>query len=173
MRASRPAIGISSRSSAARLAAARLAALLALVTLAAACVSSPRAVGPTTLSGPVPPPAAGATATASRAPGATDGPLMIRDPRVEWTHTASTESTYAWACTVENPADEGFRVTIVVHMLDANGRQLSSANQAFRIEGKSTMEIDGFGLVEGAESNRVASWRLEYWVQLAAIPIRD
>jgi len=146
-------------------------ALLAL-TISAACVSPPRAVGPTTLSGPLPQPVAGAEATAAAAPGATDGPLRILDPRFEWTHTAVTESTYEWGCTVENPGDEGFRVTIVIQLLDSNGRQVSSANQAFRLDGKTTLEIEGNGLIEGDTGDTVASWRLEYWVQVPHRPIR-
>jgi hypothetical protein len=152
--------------------AGKLAFAWLALTLSAACVSPPRAAGPTTLAGPVPLPASGAGATAAPAPGATDGPLRLFDAHFEWTHTAVTESTYAWGCSVENPADEGFRVTIVVHLLDENGRQVSSSNQAFRIDGNSTLQIDGNGLIEGDRGDTVVSWRLEYWVQVASRPIR-
>lgn len=133
--------------------------------VAAACVSPPRAVGPTTLSGPLPAALEGSVATAARAPGATDGPLQILEPRFTWTHASSTEATYEWACTVDNPADEGFRVTIVVRLLDDSGRQLAAANQSFRIAGKAATPVRGDGLVEGEQMPEVASWRLEYWVE--------
>jgi len=132
----------------------------------ASCVSAPRAVGPTTLSGPLPLPQEGSAATAARAPEATDGPLRILDPRFTWTHASTTEATYEWACSVENPSDEGFRVTIVVRLLDGNGRQLATANQSFRIGGKATTPVRGDGLVEGEQAPHVASWRIEYWVEM-------
>jgi len=151
----------------------RLGSALGLIVLISACVSPPRAVGPTTLSGPLPRPREGAAATATRAPGATDGPLRILEPRFSWTHATPTEATYEWGCTVENPADEGFRVTIVVHLLDENGRELAAANQAFQIGGKATMPVNGDGLIAGEQSIDVASWRIEYWVQTYPRPIRD
>ena len=141
--------------------------------LGVACVSPPRAVGPTTLSGPLPSPREGAVALAERARGATDGPLRILTPRFTWTHASTTEATYAWNCTVENPADEGFRVTIVVHLLDQGGRRLEATNQSFQIEAKSSMPVTGDGLIEGAASDAVASWRIEYWVQTNPRPIRE
>ena len=151
----------------------RLALALTALFLISACVSPPRAVGPTTLSGPLPLPLEGAAGTATRAPGATDGPLLILEPRFSWTHATRTEATYEWRCVVENPADEGFRVTLVVHLLDENGRELAAANQAFQINGKATMPVDGDGLIEGDQSVEVASWRIEYWVQTYPRPIRD
>ncbi len=150
----------------------RFGLAVAVTLLICGCVSPPRAVGPTTLSGPLPPPQEGAAGTATRAPGATDGPLRILEPRFSWTHATATEATYAWGCTIENPADEGFRVTIVVHLLDENGRELTSANQAFQIRGKATMPVNGEGIIEGEQSVEVASWRIEYWVQTYPRPIR-
>ncbi len=147
-------------------------ALAATGIIAAACVSPPRAVGPTTLSGPLPVPAEGSAAHADRAPGATDGPLRIVAPRFIWTHASMTEATYAWDCTVENPADEGFRVTIVVHLLDHNGRRLAATNQSFQVKGKSSLPVSGDGLIEGEESTEVASWRIEYWVEPNPRPLR-
>ncbi len=147
-------------------AAVRLSlALAASCLVAAACVSPPRAVGPTTLSGTLPMAQEGSAATAARAPGATDGPLEILDPRFVWTHASTTEATYEWACTVDNPADDGFRVTIVVRLLDESGRQLAAANQSFHIAGKAATPVRGDGLIEGAQLPDVASWRLEYWVE--------
>ena len=134
--------------------------------LAASCVSPPRAVGPTTLAGPLPLAQEGSAATAARAPGATDGPLRILEPTFTWTHASSTEATYEWACTVENPADEGFRVTLVVRLLDGSGRQITTANQSFRIDARASAPVRGDGLVEGARVPDVASWRLEYWVEI-------
>ena len=141
--------------------------------LGVACVSPPRAVGPTTLSGPLPTPREGAAALAERAPGATDGPLRILTPRFTWTHASTTEATYAWDCTVENPADEGFRVTIVVHLLDEGGRRLAATNQSFQLAAKSSMPVSGDGLIEAEASDAVASWRIEYWVQANPRPIRE
>ncbi len=74
---------------------------------------------------------------------------------------------------MENPADEGFRVTIVVHLLDQGGRRLEATNQSFQIEAKSSMPVTGDGLIEGAVSDAVASWRIEYWVQTNPRPIRE
>ncbi len=141
------------------------AVVLAAGLVAAACVTPPRAVGPTTLAGPLPMAQEGSVASAARAPGATDGPLEILDPRFTWTHASTTEATYEWACRVDNPSDEGFRVTIVVRLLDENGRQLAAANQSFRVAGKSTTPVRGDGLVEGEQVPEVASWRIEYWVE--------
>jgi hypothetical protein len=140
---------------------------LAVVTLLAipACVSPPRAVGPTTMAGSLPPPSEGQTALAERAPGATDGPLRIIAPRFIWTHASATEATYAWDCTVENPGDEGFRVTIVVHFLDATGRRLASDNQSVSVSGNSRTAVRGEGLLEADQSAAVSSWRVEYWVE--------
>jgi hypothetical protein len=144
----------------------RLSVTLAAAGLAAAaCVSPPRAVGPTTLSGPLPSAQEGSIATAGRAPGATDGPLRILEPRFTWTHASSTEATYEWTCAVENPADEGFRVTIVVRLLDESGRQLAAANQTLHAPGRATTPVRGDGLVEGDQMPEVASWRIEYWVE--------
>jgi len=151
----------------------RLGLAVGLIVLLSACVSPPRAVGPTTLSGPLPRPQEGAAATATRAPGATDGPLRILEPRFSWTHATPTEATYDWGLTVENPADEGFRVTIVVHLLDENGHELAAVNHVFQIGGKATMLGNGDGLIEGEQSVEVASWRIEYWVQTYPRPIRD
>lgn len=139
--------------------------LLAVALAATACVSTPRPVGPMTLSGTLPPPAEGATAAADRAAGATDGPLLIVDPRFQWTHASATEATYAWSCTVENPSDAAFRVTLIVHLLDANGRQLAATNQSLRVAADSSVPVRGDGLIEATESGNVASWRLEYWVE--------
>ena len=147
--------------------------LLAAGVLAAACVSPPRAVGPTTLAGPLPRPQEGSVALAERAAEATDGPLMIVTPRFTWTHASATEATYSWECTVENPADEGFRVTIVVHLLDDSGQRLAATNQSFQIGGKSSMPVSGTGLVEGDQSDEVASWRIEYWVETNPRPNRE
>lgn len=148
---------------------AALRAAFALLTgvLVAACVSAPRAVGPTTLSGPLPPPQEGSVAPAGRAPGATDGPLLVRDPRFRWTHASTTEATYAWDCVLENPADESFRVTVVVHLLDDDGRRLAASNQSLQISGDARVPVSGEGLLEAGESSAVASWRLEYWVEVA------
>jgi hypothetical protein len=145
--------------------ARRLGVALAAVVLATACVTPPRAAGPTTLSGGLPQPQEGSTARADRAPGATDGPLRIVAPRFTWTHATTTEAAYAWDCTVENPADEPFRVTVVVHLLDADGRRLAATNQSFPIEARSSVQVRGDGLLEPAQSAAVASWRLEYWVE--------
>ena len=131
-----------------------------------ACASPPRPVGPTTLSGPLPGPTRGASSTASGAPDSTDGPILIRDARFSWTHVAATESTYEWSCTVENPSNTGFRVTIVVHLLDAGGRRVSSSNQAFRLDGKSILPISGDGLIEGDASTALTNWEIESWVQI-------
>jgi hypothetical protein len=147
--------------------------LFVVGTTVGACVSPPRAVGPTTLAGPLPAPQEGARAPAARAPGATDGPLLVRDPHFTWTHASGTEATYAWSCTVENPADEGFRVTLVVHLLDANGRRLAATNQSFQIGANATVPAAGDGLLEAEQSAAVASWRLEYWVETNPRPIRD
>ena len=145
----------------------RLALTLAAAGLVVACVSPPRAVGPTTLSGPLPLAQEGSVATAARAPGATDGPLRILEPRFTWTHASTTEATYEWSCAVENPADEGFRVTIVVRLLDESGLQLAAANQSLRVGGNATTRVRGDGLVEGEQAAQVASWRLEYWVEMS------
>lgn len=118
-----------------------------------------------TMSGTLPAPAEGATAAAERAPGATDGPLLIVSPRFQWTHASATEATYAWSCTVENPSDATFRVTLVVHLLDANGRQLAATNQSLRVAPDSSVPVNGDGLIEATESGNVATWRLEYWVE--------
>ena len=147
-----------------------LATALAAGLVAAACASPPRPVGPTTLSGPLPGPATGASTNAARAPDSTDGPILIQDARFSWTHVAATESTYEWSCTVENPSNTGFRVTIVVHLLDAAGRRVSSSNQAFRLDGKSTLPISGDGLIEGDESTSLTDWEIESWVQIPSVP---
>lgn len=118
-----------------------------------------------TLSGALPPPAEGADANAERAAGATDGPLLILTPRFEWTHASATEATYSWSCTVENPSDTTFRATLVVHLLDANGRQLAATNQSLRVAAGSSVPVQGDGLLEATESGNVATWRLEYWVE--------
>jgi hypothetical protein len=146
--------------------------LLSVGILGVACVSPPRAVGPTTLSGPLPTPREGSVALAERAPDATDGPLRILAPRFTWTHASTTEATYAWNCTVENPADEGFRVTVVVHVLDEGGRRLEATNQSFQIAARSSVPVTGDGLIEAEASDAVASWRIEYWVETNPRPIR-
>lgn len=148
------------------------AAAALLVAVAAACVSPPRAAGPTTLAGPLPQPQEGSSARAERAPGATDGPLRIAAARFIWTHASNTEATYAWDCTVENPADEDFRVTVVVHLLDGNGRRLAANNQSFPIAARSTVPVRGEGLLPPAQGAAVASWRLEYWVETTRRPLR-
>ncbi len=132
----------------------------------AACASPPRPVGPTTLSGPLPGPTRGASSTAAGAPDAVDGAILIRDARFSWTHVAVTESTYEWSCIVENPSTTGFRVTIVVHLLDVDGRRVSSSNQAFRLDGKSTLPINGDGLIEGDDAGSLTNWEIESWVQV-------
>jgi len=143
-----------------------LAAVTVLAALAMpACVTPPRAVGPTTMAGPLPPPSEGLTALAERVPGATDGPLRIVAPRFRWTHASTTEATYAWDCTVENPGDEAFRVTIVVHLLDATGRRLAGDNQSVSVSGSSRTAVRGDGLLEADLSAAVSSWRVEYWVE--------
>ncbi|MGD8816256.1 MAG: hypothetical protein PVJ51_03665 [Acidobacteriota bacterium] len=145
----------------------RALALLALLAFLAlpACVTPPRAVGPTTMAGPLPPPSEGQTALAERAPGATEGPLRIIAPRFMWTHASTTEATYAWDCTVENPGDEGFRVTVVVQLLDATGRRLAADNQSVSVSGNSRTAVRGEGLLEADLSAAVSSWRVEYWVE--------
>ena len=62
-------------------------------------------------------------------------------------------------------APVGFRVTIVVRLLDENGRQITAANQSFRIDARTSAPLRGEGLVEGAQTAQVASWRIEYWVE--------
>jgi hypothetical protein len=56
-------------------------------------------------------------------------------------------------------------VTVVVHLLDADGRRLAATNQSFPIEARSSVQVRGDGLLEPAQSAAVASWRLEYWVE--------
>jgi hypothetical protein len=147
--------------------------LALLATLAVtACVSPPRAVGPTTLAGSLPAPREGVMAQADRAPGATDGPLRVLEPRFIWTHASATEATYTWSCTVENPADEGFRVTLVVHLLDRNGRRLAATNQSLQIDGNSRVPVRGEGLLEADDGGAVTSWRLEYWVETSPRAVR-
>ena len=151
--------------------ALRVFGLTSLAT-AVACVSPPRAVGPTSLAGAVPGAVSGASASAARAPGATDGPLFIHEPVFAWVHVSSTEATFEWACTVENPSQEGFRVTMIIRLVDAEGRPVKTTNQAFLIEGESMMPLRGEGLVEGIDADRVTEWRLEYWPQLLSRPLR-
>lgn len=153
------------------LGAATALGIVGLVAVSA-CVSPPRPVGPTTLAGPLPGAVDGASATATRAPGATDGPLQILESRFTWTHVTSTEATFEWACTVDNPSQETFRVTIIVRLEDADGRPVKTVNQAFSINGKTMLPVEGEGLVDGSDVDRVAAWRLEYWPQLANRPIR-
>jgi len=152
-----------------------LAVLGSIVSLlfTTACVSPPRAVGPTTLTGALPAPSIGATASADRAPGAIDGPLQILDPHFAWLHASPTASAYTWRCTVDNPSQSTFEVTVVTQLLDINGRPLASSNQAFRLDGGKSMQVAGDGTVDGDVAQRVASWRLEYWVKVPPRPPRD
>ena len=148
------------------------AALLAAI--AVGCVTPPRAVGPTTMAGRVPGAAAGATSGAARAPYATDGPLRwVEAPRFAWTHVSATAATFEWSCTLENPSQDTFQVTVVVRLLDVNGRLVKTSNIGFRIGGKSTMPVNGNGVVEGPEVERVTDWRIEYWPQLSPRPVRE
>ena len=139
----------------------------------AACVSPPRAVGPTTLTGILPAASIGATASADRAPGAIDGPLQILEPHFAWRHASSTSAAYAWQCIVDNPSQSTFDVTVVMQLLDVNGRPLASSNQAFRLDGRKRVPVAGDGAIDGEVALQVASWRLEYWVKVPPRPPRD
>lgn len=139
----------------------------------AACVSPPRAVGPTTLTGVLPAASIGASASADRAPGAIDGPLQILDPHFAWLHASTTAAAYNWECTVDNPSQSTFEVTVVMQLLDVNGRPLASSNQAFRLGGGRSMPVAGDGTVDEDTARLVASWRLEYWVKVPPRPPRD
>lgn len=147
-------------------------AAVALV-FTAACVSPPRAVGPTTLTGTLPAASIGASASAERAPGAIDGPLQILDPRFAWRHASPTAAAYAWQCFVDNPSQSTFDVTVVMQLLDVNGRPLASSNQAFRLDGRKSVPVAGDGTIDGDVAVQVASWRLEYWVKVPPRPPRD
>ncbi len=148
------------------------ACIVALVSTVA-CVSPPRAVGPTTLTGLVPVASIGATASADRAANAIDGPLQILEPHFAWRHASSTAAAYAWQCVVDNPSQSTFDVTVVMQLLDINGRPLASSNQAFRLDGGKSLPVTGDGTVEGEVASQVASWRLEYWVKVPPRPPRD
>ena len=141
--------------------------------LSAACVSPPRAVGPTTLTGVVPAATVGAGASADRAPGAIDGPLQILDPHFSWLHASTTAAAFNWECTVDNPSQSTFEVTVVMQLIDVNGRPLASSNQAFRLGGGRSMPVAGDGTVDGEIARQVASWRLEYWVKVPPRPPRE
>jgi hypothetical protein len=153
----------------------RLAAAppMLFMVLTLACVSLPQPIGPTTLAGPLPAPAAGALASADRAPGAIDGPLQILAPQFTWRHAAPTAAAYAWQCIVDNPSQSDFEVTVVMQLLDIDGRPLASSNQAFRLSRGTRTPVAGEGTVEGEIVRQVASWRLEYWVKVPPRPPRD
>ena len=147
-------------------------AIVSLIFMAS-CVSPPRAVGPTTLTGVLPAASIGASASADRAPGAIDGPLQILDPHFGWLHASTTAAAYNWQCTVDNPSQSTFEVTVVMQLMDVNGRPLASSNQAFRLGGGKSMPVAGDGTVEEAIARQVASWRLEYWVKVPPRPPRE
>lgn len=147
--------------------------MLAVVVLASACVSTPRPVGPTTLEGQLPAPQAGAGADAQRAPDAVDGPLRILEPRFAWTHASPTASAYRWSCTVENPSQSPFLVTVVMQLLDAQGRSVATSNQSFRLADEDRFPVEGDGQVGQELARRVAGWRLEYWVRVPPRPIQQ
>ena len=77
--------------------------------------------------------------------------------------------SYLWLLLVILPLWTGMLYAMI---LDENGRELAAANQAFQIDGKATMPVNGDGLIEGEQSGEVASWRIEYWVQTYPRPIR-
>lgn len=147
-------------------------AIVSLI-LMAGCVSPPRAVGPTTLTGILPAANIGASASADRAPGAIDGPLQILDPHFAWLHASTTAAAYNWRCTVDNPSQSTFEVTVVMQLMDVNGRPLASSNQAFRLGGGKSMPVAGDGTVDEEIARQVASWRLEYWVKVPPRPPRE
>ena len=62
---------------------------------------------------------------------------------------------------------------MVTQLLDINGRPLASSNQAFRLDGGKSMQAAGDGTVDADVAQRVASWRLEYWVKVPPRPPRD
>ncbi|MFQ5742276.1 MAG: hypothetical protein ACE5HV_01675 [Acidobacteriota bacterium] len=152
----------------------RFVAALLLGSLACGCASSlPLLAGPTTLAGMLPAPTIGATATAERASGTSDGPLRLLAPLFRWRHASSTAAVYTWECTVENPSHSVFEVTVVVEVLDENGAPLATKSQSFRLGGGDKMPISGEGLLEGDLAPRVTSWRLGYWVQAPPPPSPD
>lgn len=148
-------------------------ALLPSLILLPSCVSTPGPAGPTTLMGVVPGPEIGASATALRAPGASDGPLRVNAPRFWWRHASPTAAAFAWECTVENPSQSAFEVTVVVQVLDQDSRPLASSNQGFRLAGGKSIPVSGEGVLQGEAARLVASWRIEYWVKVPPRPPRD
>lgn len=138
--------------------------------LIAACVSPPRPAGPTTLAGRLPPLTAGASGDAAPAPGASEGPLRLRDPAFRWRHAGEASARYAWECTLENPSHTTFLVTLVVGLWDADGRLLVSNSESLLLEARSHRRASGEGSVDAATAAQATEWRIEYWVRVPSPP---
>lgn len=148
-----------------------MACCLAIGSLAA-CATAPRPVGPTGWSGRVPAPEVGLAATAARAPDATDGPVLVTEPRFRWLHASDTVAVFSWTCALENPSSTALGVTVVVQLLDAAERMLASGDSALLLAGGERTVIEGEVSVDTAAAGHATGWRLDYWIRVPPPPDR-
>ena len=141
-----------------------LCALAAVVS--AACVSTPRPAGPTTLGGRAPAARVGETAPALERIGHSDGPLLLENAQLTWLHVSATGGAFRWESRLVNPTSTLFDVTVVVELRDRDGRMLTSTSAAYVLGGGDQRSIFGEGMLDPEALERVATWRIEYWIEM-------
>lgn len=135
-----------------------LAVVATFLTLA--CVTSPRPVATTRVTGPI---AAGSTQRGADDTEAVFGPLRMLDAEVRWPSSDVMEA--AWRVRVQNPSRNALEVTVVLTIVDQAGETVIARTRTLRLSGRQEELVGGAEPLTPTQRQAARGWSLVYWVR--------